>query len=102
MKLRASPESFFQVNLEQNQALIQTVLQFGEVKEEERVLDLYAGIGNFTLPLAFRAKEVVGVEENRAAVEDARFNAKENEINRCDFLPGRTEEILKHWAKERT
>ena len=40
LKLRASPGSFFQVNLEQNQALIHAVLQFGEVKEEERVLDL--------------------------------------------------------------
>ena len=100
-KLRASPGSFFQVNLEQNQALIQAVLQFGEVKEGERVLDLYAGIGNFSVPLAFRAGEVIGVEENRAAVEDARFNAKENQINRFEFLPGKTEEVLEHWAKEK-
>ena len=101
LKLRASPGSFFQVNLEQNQALIHAVLQFGKVKEEERVLDLYAGIGNLTLPLAFRAKEAIGVEESKTAVEDARFNAEGNQIGRFEFLPGRTEEILKHWAKER-
>jgi 23S rRNA (uracil1939-C5)-methyltransferase len=98
-KLRASPESFFQINPEQNQALIQTVLQFGDVKEEERVLDLYAGIGNFSLPFGSGAREVVGVEENKTAVEDARFNAKENRIDRCKFLTGRTEEVLRDWTK---
>jgi 23S rRNA (uracil1939-C5)-methyltransferase len=101
LNLRASPGSFFQVNLEQNQALIDAVLQFGEVKGEERVLDLYAGIGNLTLPLAFRARDANGVEESKAAVEDARFNARENEINRCGFLSGRTEEVLRLWAKEK-
>ena len=101
LKLRASPESFFQVNPEQNQALVQTVLQFGEVREEERVLDLYAGIGNFSLPLGSEAREVVGVEENKSAVEDARSNAKENQIDRCEFLPGRTEEVLRDWRKEK-
>lgn len=100
LKFRVSPGSFFQVNLEQNQALIQTVLQFGAPNEEKRVLDLYAGIGNFTHPFALAAKEVVGVEENRAAVQDARFNARENGIERCDMLHGRVEEVLKRWARE--
>ncbi len=101
VKLRASPGSFFQVNLEQNQALAGTVLEFGEVKEGERVLDLYAGIGNFSLLLGLIAGEVVGVEENGAAVEDARFNAGENRIGRCRFLQGRVEDILKNWKRER-
>jgi 23S rRNA (uracil1939-C5)-methyltransferase len=101
LKFRVSPGSFFQVNLEQNQALIQTVVQFAEANGEERVLDLYAGIGNFTLPLALSAREVVGVEENKAAVEDARFNAGENGIQRCDVIHGRVEEVLKDWAREK-
>ena len=101
LKLRASPESFFQVNLEQNQALVRTVLQFGETKADERVLDLYAGIGNFSLPLASRAGRMIGVEESKAAVEDARFNARENQIDRCDFLSGRTEEVLKSRIKDK-
>jgi 23S rRNA (uracil1939-C5)-methyltransferase len=99
--LRASPESFFQVNVEQNQALLQTVLRFGEVNEGESVLDLYAGIGNFTLPLALGAKEVLGIEENGKAVEDARFNIERNGITQCRMKRGRVEEILKNWnAKE--
>ena len=101
VKLRASPKSFFQVNLEQNQALVRTVQQFGKVKEGEKILDLYAGIGNFSLPLGLIAGEVVGIEENGAAVEDARFNAGENRIGRCRFLQGRTEELLKNWKGEK-
>ena len=101
ISLRTSPKSFFQVNLKQNQTLMETVLNFSEVKESERVLDLYAGIGNLTLPLAIEAKEVVGVEENTIAVEDGRFNAEENGIRNCEFIPGKVEDILKYWAREK-
>ena len=97
LRLRTSPESFFQVNLEQNQALIRTVLEFSDVNEGERIFDLYAGVGNFTLPLAIASKEVWGVEESRAAVEDARSNAERNGIKNCNFMHGGVEDILKHW-----
>ena len=97
LRLRASPKSFFQVNLRQNEKLIQNVLEFSDVKRDERVLDLYAGIGNFTLPLAAEAKEVVGIEESRSAFEDARFNIVENGFKNCDFRHGRVEDLLKHW-----
>ena len=101
LRLRSSPESFFQVNLEQNQTLIRTVLEFSDVTEDERVLDLYAGVGNFTLPLAVVSKEVWGIEENSAAVKDARFNTERNGIKNCNFMQGRVEDILKHWRRER-
>jgi 23S rRNA (uracil1939-C5)-methyltransferase len=101
LRLRTSPESFFQVNLRQNEKLIQTVLEFSDVNEGERVLDLYAGVGNFTLPLAIASKEVWGIEESRGAVEDARFNAERNGIKNCNFIHGRVEDILKHWRRER-
>ena len=101
LQLRTSPKSFFQVNLEQNQRLIQTVLEFSDVKKNERVLDLYAGVGNFSLPLAMASKEVLGIEENRAAVEDARFNAGRNQIKNCTFIHGRAEDFLEHWKGEK-
>jgi 23S rRNA (uracil-5-)-methyltransferase RumA len=99
LKLRTSPESFSQVNLQQNQTLIRTVLEFSEVNE--RVLDLYAGAGNLTLPLAIASKEVWGIEENRLAVEDARFNAERNGIKNCNFIAGRVEDILRNWRREK-
>ncbi len=101
LRLRTSPESFFQVNLEQNQTLIRTVLEFSEVSEGERILDLYAGVGNFTLPLAIGSKEIWGIEENRTAVEDARSNAEKNGINHCRFIHGKVEDILSHWVGEK-
>jgi 23S rRNA (uracil1939-C5)-methyltransferase len=94
-RLRVSPGSFFQVNLGQNLELIQTVLDFGELKGSERVLDLYAGIGNFTLPLATEAKWVIGIDESKKAVADAHFNAGGNGIKNCQFISGSVEEMLK-------
>ena len=101
LKFRISPGSFFQVNLGQNQTLIQTVLQFAEVNKEEKVLDLYAGIGNLTLPLALGAKEVLGIEENEMAIVDGRFNAETNRIINCDFIHGRVEDVLMSWERKR-
>jgi 23S rRNA (uracil1939-C5)-methyltransferase len=99
LKLRSSPGSFFQVNPDQNQRLIETVLKFVEVKRGERVLDLYAGIGNLTLPLAARTQEVYGIEENTAAVKDAGFNAASNGLEGCAFIHGRVEKLLGRWEK---
>jgi 23S rRNA (uracil1939-C5)-methyltransferase len=101
LRFRTSPASFFQVNLEQNEALIRTVLEFSDVNEGKRVLDLYAGVGNFTLPLAIASQEIWGIDESPAAVEDARFNAERNRIKNCSFMYGRVEDILGHWNGER-
>jgi 23S rRNA (uracil1939-C5)-methyltransferase len=101
LRFQASPLSFFQVHPEQNRRLIESVLEFSELRKGDRVLDLYAGIGNFTLPLAIEAQEAVGIEENRLAIQDARFNAEENEIKNSVFLHGRVREILKDWKRER-
>jgi len=101
LKFRISSGSFSQINLEQNQTLIQTVLQFSEVNKEDRVLDLYAGVGNLTLPLAVGAREVLGIEENKMAMEDARFNSEKNGIRNCEFIQGRVEDILRHWRREK-
>jgi 23S rRNA (uracil1939-C5)-methyltransferase len=100
LQLQISPGSFSQVNPEQNQALIQIVLQFSETNKEDSVLDLYAGVGNLTLPLAVGAKEVLGIEENRIAVEDAQFNAERNGIQNCHFIQGRVEHVLSNWERE--
>jgi 23S rRNA (uracil1939-C5)-methyltransferase len=101
LKFRISPGSFFQVNPMQNQTLIQTVLQFAKANTVERALDLYCGIGNLTLPLAMGAKEVLGIEENRMAIKDARFNAERNGIRNCEFIQGRVEDVLMSWKREK-
>jgi 23S rRNA (uracil1939-C5)-methyltransferase len=100
LKFRISPGSFSQVNPEQNQRLVQTVLQFSEVTQEDEVIDFYAGAGNLTLSLATGGREVLGIEENRMAFQDAQFNAERNEIKNCHFIHGRVEDVLLHWKRE--
>jgi 23S rRNA (uracil1939-C5)-methyltransferase len=100
LKLRISPGSFFQVNPEQNQRLVQRVLQFSEVNQEDRAIDLYAGAGNLTLSLAMEAGEVLGIEANRMAFEDAQFNAERNGMKNCHIIQGRVEDVLLGWKRE--
>jgi len=100
LRLRISPGSFSQVNPEQNQRLVQTVLQFSEINQEDRIFDFYAGAGNLTLSLATEGKEVLGIEGNRMAVRDAQFNAERNGIKNCQFIHGRAEEVLLDWKRE--
>ncbi len=100
LKFRISSGSFSQVNLEQNQRLIQTVLQFSEGNKGKKVFDLYAGAGNLTLPLALGAKEVFGIEENKMAVENNRFNAERNGIENVRLIRGKVEDVLKNLTRK--
>jgi 23S rRNA (uracil1939-C5)-methyltransferase len=99
--LRTSPGSFFQVNLKQNEKLIREVLEFSQGQKNERALDLYSGVGNFALPLATVTQEVWGIEENAAAVKDARFNAQLNGVENGEFIHGKVEDVLKKWKREK-
>jgi 23S rRNA (uracil1939-C5)-methyltransferase len=77
---------FSQVNYPQNLALISTVHRMAQLAGSERVLDLYCGNGNFSLPLAHFAAEIVGVEGYAPSIEDARRNARDNGIHNVSFL----------------
>lgn len=85
LKFRSTPSVFVQANDEINERLIEAVVNWSEFSGGEKVLDLYSGIGNFSLHLAKTAKEVVGVEINKKAVRLARKSAKMNSINNVFF-----------------
>jgi 23S rRNA (uracil1939-C5)-methyltransferase len=78
-----SAPSFFQVNTHGAERLIDCVVAAADVRSSDRVLDLYAGAGTFTLPLAELAGEVVAVEAEGSAVRDLRRNL---EVNRLDAV----------------
>jgi 23S rRNA (uracil1939-C5)-methyltransferase len=101
LKLRFLPTDFVQVNHEVNQMIIARALEELQLEEGHRVLDLFCGIGNFTLPLATRAREVVGVEGDEALVERARDNAKANGLDAVRFVAQNlyTEADQGEWAK---
>ncbi len=69
-----SAPSFFQVNTRAAEQLVSTVLEALDPAEDDRVLDLYAGAGTFTVPLALLADEVTAVESSRHAIADLRRN----------------------------
>jgi 23S rRNA (uracil1939-C5)-methyltransferase len=73
---RVSDRTFLQINPGVNAALVSAVVEWAELSGRERVVDLYAGFGNFSLPLARRARLVTAVESSPSAVADARFNAR--------------------------
>jgi 23S rRNA (uracil1939-C5)-methyltransferase len=85
MKLFFRCGGFSQVNYRQNLALIETVLAWADLRGTERVLDLFCGNGNFSLPLARLCAEVVGIEDYEQSIEDAVNNARLNDIPNARF-----------------
>ena len=85
LKLDFGPTDFVQVNAAINQSMVARAIELLEVGPEDRVLDLYCGLGNFTLPLARRAGEVVGVEGEAGLINRARANATANGITNAQF-----------------
>ena len=86
IRYRVGPHSFSQVNPGQNHHLIHAVLELAEMRGDEKVLDLFCGIGNFTFPLSLKARYTVGVDENPWAIKDARAIQKLNPIRDLEFL----------------
>lgn len=79
------PLDFIQVNAGLNHRMIERTIELLAPTSEDRVLDLFAGLGNFTLPLSRHAREVVGVEGEAGLVQRARDNATRNGIVNAQF-----------------
>jgi 23S rRNA (uracil1939-C5)-methyltransferase len=95
LTLRATEGNFFQVNWGQNRNMVRSVLEFAALTGKEAVLDLYCGIGNFSLPLAKKAGTVIGIESGWSAIEDAKANAKLNGITNAEFIADDMQKGLK-------
>ncbi len=95
-----SPTAFFQTNADASATLVDLVSAFAPHAPRLRVLDLYAGSGLFTVPLAARGHQVTAVEENPQAVEDAGANLRLNRIDGVRVVRARVEEALPRLARE--
>jgi 23S rRNA (uracil1939-C5)-methyltransferase len=80
-----SPTDFIQVNGELNRLMVARAMDLLEPRPGDRALDLFCGLGNFSLPLARRTTGVVGVEGDAALVARARANAARNDIGNATF-----------------
>jgi len=100
VKYQISPLSFFQVNPKQTEILYNKALEYADLSGDETVWDLYCGIGTISLFLAQKARKVYGVEIVPEAIDDARKNAKINDITNAEFFVGKAEEVLPAYYEE--
>ena len=99
-KFNISPNSFFQVNRVQAETLYNKAIEFLDLTSDDIVYDLYCGIGSISLFVADKAKKVYGIELVKKAIEDAKENAKLNNIDNVEFIVGKTEEVFPKMTKE--
>jgi len=86
VRLTYKPGGFAQVNQTQNAALLSLTRRFGEFAGDEKLLDLYCGNGNFSIPLAADVASVVGVEGVQSSIDSAEVNRACNEVNNSEFI----------------
>nr|WP_321380997.1 23S rRNA (uracil(1939)-C(5))-methyltransferase RlmD [uncultured Vibrio sp.] len=103
VKVPFTPNNFIQVNQAVNQKMVDQAIQWLDPQDSDRVLDLFCGLGNFSLPIAKLAKHVVGVEGVADMVEKATNNASLNQINNAQFYHANLEQDFEGqvWAAEK-
>jgi 23S rRNA (uracil1939-C5)-methyltransferase len=103
VQIEFGPVDFIQVNREINAAMVSAAMTHLQPRESDAALDLFCGLGNFTLPLARRARRVVGLEGDASLVAKARLNAARNRIANAEFAVENLFEptAFGAWAQER-
>lgn len=102
LKLTFSPRDFIQVNDRVNQLMVAKALAWLDLQADDRVLDLFCGMGNFTLPLARQVQNVTGVEGVAALVDKGSYNAALNNLKNVTFFHQNLEEDVTRqpWAAQ--
>lgn len=103
INIEVGPLDFYQVNADINRKMVKRVIELLDLRPEDRVLDLFCGLGNFTLPMATRAGEVTGVEVDQVMVERARLTAEKNAIHNTRYFVADLMGDMAHapWLRER-
>lgn len=99
-KFNISPLSFFQINPTQTEILYSKALEYANLSGDDVVFDAYCGTGTITLFLSQKAKMVYGVEILGEAIENAKVNAKQNQITNSEFYIGKSEEVIPELIKQ--
>jgi 23S rRNA (uracil1939-C5)-methyltransferase len=106
LKIHFEPVDFVQINAKVNRQLVRAAVEYLEPQADDRVLDLFCGIGNFSLPLARRAGEVLGIEWDAGLVTRASRNAEQNHLGNVTFeaadlsrIDGSEDWVRRQWDK---
>lgn len=94
-KYRIWPNTFFQANPVQAEQMVKIALEMAQVDSNLRVLDLYCGVGTFSLPLARAAKDLCGIEIVDTSIQSARRNAQDNGLTNTHFITSDARSALK-------
>ena len=94
LEFQIGPTTFFQVNTEQAERMIYTLLELAQFTKEDKVVDAYSGIGTLSLPIAQQVKKVIAIESFAPSVQQAQLNAQNNRIANVAFLAGTVEDQL--------
>mgnify|MGYP003365129785 CR=1 FL=1 len=100
LKFAISADPFYQVNPVQTDKLYDLAIQKAGLTGKETVIDAYCGIGTISLAVAKHAKKVYGVEVVEKAIQDAKINAKLNDIHNVKFSVGKAEEKMADWQHD--
>lgn len=95
-----SPRAFLQLNYEQMEKTYEIALAALDLQPEDRLVDAYAGVGTLGLSMAYKVREVRGMEIIPEAVADAKLNAAENGIQNAFYEVGSADRVFKKWAKD--
>ena len=94
IKYMVSDKSFFQINTSNISNLYDEVVRYGSFSKNDRVIDLYCGVGSISLYIAKYVKSVLGIEIVDEAIKDAKENAKNNGIDNAKFLCGDVAKLI--------
>ncbi len=101
IKYKVSPNTFLQVNNNMAELLYKEVLRLLKPNNTDTIIDAYCGMGSITLAIAPLVKEVIGIEVVKSAIEDAKENAKLNNIGNASFVLGKCEDKIEETVKSK-
>ncbi|PJE79497.1 23S rRNA (uracil(1939)-C(5))-methyltransferase RlmD [invertebrate metagenome] len=101
LELLFLPGDFTQVNASMNRLMVAQAVKWLQPDSHDNILDLFCGLGNFSLPLSRYTRQVTGVEVSGGAIERAKNNAVHNNINNCHFFQGDlTGHLSNQWSRD--
>ena len=101
ISLRYAPGGFVQVNSAQNRRMLAGLLELLALKGTETIMDLFCGMGNFSLPMARRAEKVTAVEDSDLSIASARLNAAANNVSNVEFYTADAAHFVARQSAER-
>tara|TARA_R110000868_G_scaffold304437_18_gene565341 strand:- start:309 stop:1712 length:1404 start_codon:yes stop_codon:yes gene_type:complete len=93
-EFKIQPNAFFQTNTAQAEKLYEVTRDYADLQDGDVVYDLYCGVGTLSLFMSQRASKVLGIELVEVAVENAKFNAKENNVKNVSFIKGDMKDVF--------